>query len=476
MLSPTASEEEEESHHGLSLDADVDSVARMLRKRGIELDEEEKAELRTKVEKWHHLTRKEMARTAEFQYNVSRGENMPIPWEMELKVALTLLPETTVASALWSSSVYTVVRMILSENDALWRHWWRRDFPELVHELGPELPEWIVRGTHGQEDLRYARVPWRRYYAWSEFFRRSALRELARLYRQAGEAWIEREQARPQGQPRPRYPLYRNGQFAGTRDIDPMPLQVERVSGEGAPPVYEVANLVIPPFEQCGLDRAYGLALVDGPRYYFLRHLAGRGQEEPRVHNHAEAQLFAADENVTHRSSIYALIEMLFHNGTEGRGTGMEWWLGQDYALVPYDNALYLGGKHWVTRTENARLNFDYFPALRAYAHFYCRTSHVPNLPDFEEDDFDPTDTQAYPLITAEVSDRILRTLPPAPMIDGVWYIRSHMSSTPIASPCVGCGSQIAPTIRCKACGKTYCTHDCQKVNWKLTCSPCGKK
>lgn len=75
------------------------------------------------------------------------------------------------------------IALLLRKDNALWKQWWLRDFPRFENDLRlrhRNVPQWILDqkprsnlsvSDRGVED-QYAKVPWRRFYAWCKFFER----------------------------------------------------------------------------------------------------------------------------------------------------------------------------------------------------------------------------------------------------------------------------------------------------------------
>lgn len=65
---------------------------------------------------------------------------------------------------------------MLAERNEPWQRWFAMDFPTQIRELGPDIPTWFLAQNTKQylhpNDRIYVKVPWRRYYIWSRFFRR----------------------------------------------------------------------------------------------------------------------------------------------------------------------------------------------------------------------------------------------------------------------------------------------------------------
>ncbi len=138
----------------------------------------------------------------------------------------------------WTSVLYAVTR-VLQEDDDLWHTWWLRDFHDFAREIGFDLPLWITSDVVGNNgvlidktitDQRFRTVPWRRYYYWCLFFRRSLLSDFADMMFGKTGKWIKTNgfwASRPENWPRNMKYLPSGGLYA----LDYKPLPYHKYSG-----------------------------------------------------------------------------------------------------------------------------------------------------------------------------------------------------------------------------------------------------
>ena len=81
------------------------------------------------------------------------------------------------------------VAELLEQDNLLWERWWNADFALFRDDIGADLPSWILvqpppsgDGGGGVNLERvYGQVPWRRYYAWCQYFQRRCAKIILRL-------------------------------------------------------------------------------------------------------------------------------------------------------------------------------------------------------------------------------------------------------------------------------------------------------
>lgn len=463
LVSPTNNMEEEQQAPNadaglLSLEADEESMARQLRKRGPQLRTDE---LEALLGKMHDMKRAYDdakaaydARTAKYNKNMTMFSGMwDRPFDVEYGIAKQFLQEgITVWNALRLGTILRSVSEVLKRDDALWKRWFLADFPELVRDIGPDLPGWIEHGTRAKEDSRYALVPWRRYYAWSKFFRRAALREIATLQNELAVTWISDEGWK-------------------WNNVKRWPLNVEIEMG------VEWKALVLEPPPAVGAHymgfAELALETADKDETYFF-------PERMFLHSGGIATPYGRDDIdgdhpliANARSPVYWLVRYAANRPEHAKNRLHVWFEGLKITEQP---TLPQWPSHYSDpNTSNSPikvvgdLNFDYGRTLHRYCLWYCKAykrDEAGGLPVHSERTREILDHDAsHDDQTTAVA---LLDLPPAPMVGGVWFVRSPA--------CVGCDVSVEPTHRCRRCGRGYCSVECHTVNWKKACADCVKK
>jgi len=479
--------EDEDEGADLSLESADDDIRQALR-RGRDEMEEEEAAIERVVDAVHEMRKLKRRHTAPHRLPIEETEKshrlLPREVDVSLEKAMIspLLYAMQVSDALRLAKALRSVRSLLWTDDDMWAHWWHRDFPDVRRDLGqtgPLPPSWIIDNIWidalpGVEPrylppmlTRLALMPWRRWYQWSEFFRRSALWHIAKMQNKIAEDWLDVNPENPEddetGYPRPATVLE---------------------SGK-------VINLRVPRFDEV-TGIAHGLVLVDtNQQVYFPWELYENDDALTLVPTPTSVVIAGAQSPVfwflhyAEREMRSAYGERTGH-GTYGAAIQRKWksiMEGQrfkellDERLISAD--LLLGGTTEMAMGPEA-LNFDYAKVFELYCAWYARSVNAEGFNPY----FSPGNGFAFLLTKeeAQVTTELARTLPPFPAIGNVWFVGqgiqpsqiavSITKSTPI---CGGCDTQTAHRIRCKNCGHGYCGQACHERNWRRNCQGCVK-
>lgn len=87
---------------------------------------------------------------------------------------------------------------LLESDNTLWQRWWLQDFEYFRLDIGDELPQWVYtlqRNDDTPSETRlqktYGGVPWRRYYAWCQYFQRRCARIVLKLADRRAERYVQ---------------------------------------------------------------------------------------------------------------------------------------------------------------------------------------------------------------------------------------------------------------------------------------------
>jgi len=396
---------------------------------------------------------------------------------LEMAIVRPIVVAMFVPDALRLTSVLRSVRELLWNDDSIWKTWWRRDFPEVIRDLGEketnEPPSWIrenawknalpgVKSQHVPYVLsRSARMPWRCWYQWSEFFRRSALHHLADIFNNISDEWVDARES-----------------SENDDDDDDQPPTVLWTG--------EVVVLRVPEFSQ-ELGPAHGLALVDASKVedvWFPEEL----MESPLELTTNPTLQSAVVANA--RSPVYWLFIAVAKESMAYNTTIDDEWV-KVITKRSFDfEKLLLGGRHVIP--GQGTLNFDYDKAVRLYYSWYAASLPVgQGVVPFFFSNFAPMRKHQgdglYPgMINLErsiaIGKALSKTLPAFPSLGGTtWFVGEEVRpvwtiSEKVRPMCVGCHAPGNPAIRCRGCGSGYCSADCHGKNWRHRCSDCIKK
>jgi hypothetical protein len=369
------------------------------------------------------------------------------PFDIEVAIVREVLPGMGVFEALTLASTLKAVRHLVNTWDEMWHNWFLEDFPEVGRDLSPdapgllELPLWIMEGNKGSEDSRYAAVPWRRYYAWWAFFRRRALREIHMEQRVTAQRFID-------------------NQLWIDTPVAQWPLNTKVEMGVG----WEILDLVMPfAAEMCnGSGHSYALG-DDSENWYF--------PERMFMSSGGVVESYAfPDENTIPltneaRSPIFW---MMRYAGAHATKSVTEWYNERSY-VPKHDMRKGSTGYPQHKMVTDSKLNFDYTQALRGFCSWYAANYRGPDINRRGNGQFVPSLETVAPIRNEAVYEEILMELPPAPMVDKVWFLGKPL--------CVGCNAQGEPkqSVCCKRCGSTYCSAECQASTWQKQCGGCTK-
>jgi len=396
---------------------------------------------------------------------------------LEMAIVRPIVVAMFVPDALRLTSVLRSVRELLWNDDSIWKTWWRRDFPEVIRDLGEketnEPPSWIrenawktalpgVKSQHVPYVLsRSARMPWRCWYQWSEFFRRSALHHIALMLNDWAVEWQDEH----------------------VRDSDSSDLSDEdrplNITWKG-----EVIALRVPRYDQ-DLGPARGLALVDmheQDQVWFPEELLDDNAYAELTTNPTLQSAVIANA----RSPIYWLLIMVAKEELYENTNNLSWLWHRTLKTRDFSSeTLLLGGNTIIS--EQGPLNVDYGQAMVLYCSWYARVIQPGHgvVPGFFVN-FAP-DRSYYITFSGEqvrpdLESRLARTLPAFPSLGGTtWFVGEEVRpvwtiSEKVRPMCVGCHAPGNPTIRCRGCGSGYCSADCHGKNWRHRCSDCIKK
>ena len=378
-------------------------------------------------------------------------------YDIELNVAREFLPAQRTSHALLTSKILRAVREVINTWDGLWQIWFRRDFPEVVRDLAVpvvtegvarslfSLPDWLVHSEHRDDDHRYVNMPWRRYYAWWTFMRRSALREIAYLQEAYVKTFIREEQWK-------------------RADIAIWPLNIKAVAGVE----WKRIPLDLAPFSYVHKGNYASYSLMDSNENVYL-------PERIFMHTGGAIRIDDAQKNMPEiaaaRSPIFWLLRILaeMYRDTDRRNA---WWAelkwqGRERLARPERSFVQL-------RMAPGDLNFDYGRMVKAFCSWYAisfRGADIIRRAAAHPRDQAPISSISPIPYPAAVADVTLADLPPAPMINGVWFVGQE-----VRPMCVGCHAPGNPTVRCKGCGSGYCGADCHGKNWHRHCAGCTEK
>lgn len=397
---------------------------------------------------------------------------------LEMAIVRPIVVAMFVPDALRLTSVLRSVRELLWNDDEIWRAWWRRDFPEVRRDLGEnetsQPPSWILEnawkaalpGVNPQHVpyilARSARMPWRCWYQWSEFFRRSALHHAAQLFNTIAIEWRE--------------------DHALEIALDVIP-----EFDEGRPPNVlwngEVVILRVPWYGQ-DLGVARGLVLVDSAKQDDIWF------PEELFDDNIDAELTTAPTAqsaviANARSPVYWLLVAIAKEAF-ALGTNLVdvWNRVVDLRDLEFETLL-LGGKTMIP--GQGQLNFDYKKVLSLYCSWYASEIQPGHgvVPLFFMN-FAPLrlkySTPNAVKRTAALAKDLSKTLPAFPSLGGtVWFVGEEVRpvwtiSDKVRPMCVGCHAPGHPTVRCKGCGSGYCGVDCHAKNGQRRCAGCGGK
>ncbi len=381
------------------------------------------------------------------KYNRMRTLPGDIHISLKTKYYFDVLSRESVRVVLRAAITSIDVRRMIDTNDGLWKAWWVRDFPDFIATLSSDIPEWAVAASQHGGDERYIRVPWRSYYSWCLFLRRRCMKEFAILHFARTASRIAKRAAEV------------------VTTIAPPPFDFSR--GMPLSAKYELDSTDV---WMTGLafhfDRGTGPVTYITPEEAFDDHYVNpiggskalwpvkTGEQIPSLASRVNRIL------VTGESAVYWYAKLVYHQA------GMK---AYDPSLlrVAEEFEVDQGPDKNPKKIPAAALGFDYSAVLSALVAWYM---------DMESRL--PTNRVFYDMWTGEGVNRtaVLMNLPPAPQIDGQWFIGDSVvlhSAVSISSPvCVGCGAPNAEN-RCAVCKKPYCTEDCQQVNWKVNCTGC---
>jgi|WetSurMetagenome_2_1015567.scaffolds.fasta_scaffold00074_21 hypothetical protein len=410
--------------------------------------------------------------------SIRRGRQRLIPTldiPVEMAAVSPVLRAMAVAEALRLGKALRAVRELLWGDDEMWMHWWFRDFPEMARDMGNAaagLPSWITEnswkrdlhpGIDSPKVVALACLPWRCWYQWSTFFRRSALHHIAKIQNAAGRYYLD------------------TGQHVEEED--------EESSDEYRPSNVTtwgtLAKLIVPPFDQ-DTGVAHGLVLVD--------------EEEPKDVYFPE-EMFETSHNITReptaesavvaaaRSPVFWLLRYVQQQADYSYDASTAfvktWESTLSSRKIP--KHLLLGGTSEMIST--GRLNFNYTKAMMLYCSWYTAAlvQGGSAVLGFVQS-FAPLRNE-FPALDIEQPQRfwaakLAQILPAFPAVDGVWFVGERVApAVPSLLPfafgavaCVGCHATGELGIRCKKCKKGYCGSECHKKNWHRACAGCAKK
>lgn len=450
----------------LDLDAEDDDIRRELRRRRPReeaVDDEQGTEERIvkTVKQMRKVKHKNMAPVPMSLEEKAKQQRI-FPREIhimtEMAAVRPILCAMEVPDALRLAHVLRAVREVLWIDDGIWSVWWHRDFPEVQRDLPPEdhLPVWItdakwitdltVKKANEQpapQLVALAKMPWRRWYQWSVFFRRSALWHCAAMQNKIAQDWLAEYPENPEtdedGQRRP-----------------------SNVLATG-----EIITLSVPAFsEERGLRRGLVLKGSDGQLYFAA---ALYEQEDVNAFDPIDATnaVVAAAHSSVFWFLEYARSEINVRGGSALRrrfkNMGHHFRFHELLLERPFPASLLLGG---TTAMTGSRLNIAYLGGMRAYCTWYARRFQSQSVvPVF-------TRGEGYHFLenwTDEIVRIFLtRALPPFPAANGVWFV-----GEPMRPACVGCNVATELTIFCKTCGLKYCGLSCHAANWERKCGDC---
>jgi hypothetical protein len=469
---------EEDEGADLPLEADDEDIRRTLRRR--RSDPEEEAAVERVVDAVHQMRLVKKRHTAPHHHDQHRPSieeveksHRLLPRELDISLEKAMirpiLCAMQVSDVLLLAKAMRAVRALLWTDDDMWGLWWHRDFMELRRDIPPQewLPSWIennswidalAKGESSSPQLvRLAKMPWRRWYQWSEFFRRCALWHCAAMQNRITRDWFEVNPGNPEeddaGYPRPMN-VYDTG---------------------------KVSTVSVPRFsENPGFTR--GLVLVGSDRRIFFVSELYENESRPTIDAIATDASVAAAHSPTHWFLHYAEREMHSQHGAkQGLGTFgaaiLRSWRGirqdkdrfkklLDERLISAD--LLLGGTTEMGMGPEV-LNIDYAKVMTLYCEWYAmKANSITVLPPFR-------DVHGFAFLLNrtldEVTIELARTLPPFPAIGGVWFVGKKMG--PVAPICGGCNTETAHRIRCTKCGQGYCGQPCHERNWEKKCGDC---
>jgi|WetSurMetagenome_2_1015567.scaffolds.fasta_scaffold00074_22 hypothetical protein len=539
-------EEEDEDGDGLSIEeADEKSIRQRLRRRRprvltvVSEEEEEQQEdevmVEAVLEAVEEAREKKRAHTAPHR---SREEKMrdqrldpAFVIEVEMAIMRPLLVDMEVPMALAMASTLRAARMLVTAEDGLWKHWWHRDFPELERFLGADAlypPPWIMRAQWrdvvGQAIVEkrplehpalrmYYKMPWRCWYQWCEFFRRSALWHIAHLLNVESEEWIKPSMRMSARDPR----------WAGrpvtinrTRNaIDRTVLKVPRFSHGGVSGMRQVSGKKLRHGSYgMQLHRGSYLVAADNPNQTFnVDDLVMARLRATPGHNTWQI-LFAQDLHLPeaqnprrasssfrwHRFATFWLIELVMERSKQLKLNVATFWrnelgsrqISSTLSLGRAGTDFYAGGGgdplSWgkpQQRSQRAGLNFPYAYAMQWFCTWYEAKCDPSEANPYRWAPFPPS--MDHPLRTVET---MLGGLPALPQIEGVWFVGDSfpridrmgvtVNTLPVAVGmrplCVGCHSTFDLPLRCKTCKQGYCGTECHKQNWHRVCAGCMRK
>ena len=121
--------------------------------------------------------------------NVSRDVSL---YMLQFVSTLGIMDAATVSKPFVTKLLYT---------NEFWEGRWRIDFPDHFRELGPSIPNWCNRDTGDGIDIfpggrpRWDTgdyIPWKKYWLWTWFFRRSLTRIFAEIFTQKAQQTMRR--------------------------------------------------------------------------------------------------------------------------------------------------------------------------------------------------------------------------------------------------------------------------------------------
>jgi hypothetical protein len=303
-----------------------------------------------------------------------------------------------------------------------------------------------------------AKLPWRRWYQWSVFFRRSALWHCASIQNKIAEDWMA---------------VY--------------PDNPEQTSSGGLRPLNvlatgEIIKLSVPKYaDDHGVTRGLTLTGSNGRSYFVSELYEIDAIEEPLDPNAPVAAHVAAAHSPLFWFLEYAESEV---HGTGGSSLLRRWkeiWDVRRFRALLTERGfmsdMLLGGTTEITAW---RFNGVYASDFTNYCTWYARRFQSQSaVAVFTANEGFSFLGEATSEGLTGVGGVLYRTLPPYPTADGVWFVGEspHNISTQQSAVelplCVGCDTTAELTIRCKTCKQQYCGHACFQSNWRKACGDC---
>ncbi len=445
----------------LSLAADAEAVERQLRKRAPQLRGDELEEMLGRLE---DLKKAYTDAAAAYQVRMAKYAELTMfheytnrPGDVEYGIVREHLADRAVRHAMVLSTVLKAASEVLKRDDGLWHAWFERDFPEVVRDIGvipagqqtkrAVLPEWITAAPRAEEDERYARVPWRRYYAWWQFMRRSALKEFARVSERNARDWI-------------------NTNRYHHEHIATWPLNIKAVPGRQfetvALHIYSLSYSTLPNNELYLTTHSDDVFF---PEVMTMRSSLGSGIGVLDIGDDDDDDTFDLLIGRS-KSPLFWFLVVGVVRHQYGAWTAELKWISGGKAVVP--GRYVEDGRYLKPMSLEGGLNCDYAKTFRAFACFYASaldpaSGHHAEIRTLIDR------VKAAPELrsTSESCLAVLTELPPAPMVDGVLYVHERI--------CSGCAVTVteASGQQCKTCKAPYCGIECHSKTWRIACGSC---